>query len=274
MADQTIHPLVRSSCADREKPGRWTVRVPRSWFAWAGPLGGLLNALTVQAAADLVDPDRVPRASNLQFLRTATDAPMTLQATVDRTGRVSDFCSVRGEQAGELVFLASVVYGRPAEGPSVQLVSAPVVPPASTCQEIVFPPDLVPFGQQFEIRHAAGGLPMTGSKQATMSAWLRRPGEPTDTLVAVVMMDAMPPGLYPTLTAPTAIVSAELSVHLHVDLDTHPVNEPVLAVQRTVASREGWCVDEGELWNPGGDLLAQSRQLRRILPRGHGASRG
>lgn len=260
------HPLLRSSDATRVEPGRWVVTVPRSWGSWSGPLGGLLNAIAARAAADLTSAGATPMATHTQFVRKVSGAPVSFAATVERAGGTTEFVTVRGTQDDQTVLISSVVCGRRTGGPLVQRVSAPVVPPPEECQEIQFPPELVPFGQRFEIRQASGAYPMSGVARAEMGAWLRlRPEAPTDALIAIVMMDAMPPGLYPTLTEPAAIVSAELSVHLHRDLAEHPVAGFVLAVQRTVTDGDGWCVDEAELWDRDGALLAQSRQQRRIL---------
>ncbi|QWF85120.1 acyl-CoA thioesterase [Amycolatopsis sp. CA-230715] len=260
------HPLLQSSGATRVEPGQWVVTVPRSWGSWSGPLGGLLNAIAARAATDLTSPGTAPMATHTQFVRKFSDAPVSFTATVERAGGTTQFVTVRGTQDEQTVLITSVVCGRRAGRPVVQRVAAPVVPPPEECQEIGFPPELVPFGQRFEIRQASGAYPMSGAARAEMGAWLRlRPEVPTDALIAIVMMDAMPPGLYPTLTEPAAIVSAELSVHLHRDLIAYPVDGFALAVQRTVTDGDGWCVDEADLWDRDGGLIAQSRQQRRIL---------
>lgn len=261
------HPLLDSSGATRLEPGRWLVEVPRSWGSWSGPLGGLLNAFAVQAAADVTGEASAPMTTHVQFLRKFSDAPILFVATVERASASAEFVTVRGTQDEQTVLVGSVVCGhREGGGPVKQRVAAPLVKVPEECQEIGFPAQLVPFGQWFEIRHASGAFPMSGAPEAEMGAWLRlRPAVPVDPLIAVVMLDAMPPGLYPTLTEPAAIVSVELSMHLHRDLVAEPVDDYVLAVQRTVMNGGGWCVDEAELWDRDGGLLAQSRQQRRIL---------
>jgi hypothetical protein len=59
----------------------------------------------------------------------------------------------------------------------------------------------------------------------------------------------------------------QLTVHFHTDLRADPIPAAVLAVQRNVTTGGGWSVDEGELWSSAGRLLAQTRQLRRVLGR-------
>lgn len=260
------HALLESSGATQKNPGEWTVHVPRTWWSWSGPLGGLLNALAAQAGSDLVDAAVVPQATHAQFLRNPDDAPISIVATVERATRSAAFVTARGTQGEEPVFLSTMVFAQRQEGAGQQRITAPEVPAPEECPEVQFPPEFVPFGQQFEIRPASGAYPITGSDTAEMGAWLRlRPAAPADSLVALVAMDAMPPGLYPTLSEPAPIVSAELSIHLHDDLERRSIDDYVLAVQRNVTSGNGWCVDEATLWDRAGALLAQSRQLRRIL---------
>lgn len=268
------HPLVKSSGAVREGPGRWEVEVPRSWWAWLGPQGGLLGALAARAAADLVDDDLPPRATHAQFLRSPADGPISFAATLERAGRSSHFVTVRATQDGTPVLLASSVFARSTDGPpSQRRVTAPEVPAPQDSLEIEFPAELVPFGRHFVIRYGSGGIPMAGSAESEMAYWFRlRPDVPADSLVAIVLTDVMPPGIYPLVTEPVPVVSAELSVHLHADLTTEPVDDDVLVVQRNVSSGHGWCVDEADLWDSAGTLLAQSRQLRRILRNDEGGN--
>ncbi|CAM4046409.1 thioesterase family protein [Nocardia ninae] len=263
------HALLESSGAIRKSPGEWVVHVPRTWWSWSGPLGGLLNALAAQAGADLVDAAAVPQATHTQFLRNPWDAPISLIATVERAGRTAEFVTVRGTQGEDTIFISTIVFAHRTGAAGQQRITAPSVPAPEDCPEIHFPPELVPFGQQFELRQACGAFPMTGSSTAEMGAWLRmRPEVAADSLVAIVAMDAMPPGLYPTLSEPLAIVSTELSIHLHGDLVRNPIDDFVLAVQRNITSGDGWCVDEASLWDRAGGLVASSRQLRRILDGG------
>jgi acyl-CoA thioesterase len=261
------HALLESGGATRKEPGSWHVVVPGSWRSWSGPLGGLLNAIAVGAAADLVPDNTTPQATHTQFVRAFSDAPITIAASVERSGRSAQFVSVRGVQDTETVFTTSVVFGRRTSRLTTQRITAPAVRSPHQCPEIEFPADLVPFARRFEFRQASGAYPMSGAAEAELGAWLRlRDGTPVDTVAAVLMLDAMPPGLYPALTAPAVIASAELAVHLHADLAAHPVDDYVLAVARNVSSHDGWCVDEADLWARDGALLAQSRQLRRVLP--------
>ena len=80
-------------------------------------------------------------------------------------------------------------------------------------------------------------------------------------------VDALPPGIYPLLTAPVPIPTVQLSVHLHADLGAEPVEGFVLVVQRNVSTRAGVSIDETDVWDASGKLLVQARQLRRILGR-------
>lgn len=257
--------------AERTGPGRWRASVPPDWWAWTGPHGGVLAALATGAAYDLAGSGARTRTVEVAFVGRAGAGPVDLEATPVRLGRGFRVVCVRALQQDALVLTASVSFTATpghseSEGAQLQAPVAPQVPAAGDCEPSSLPPKLTPVGAHTEIRPAAGELPLSGARAASMCAWLRlRPALPIDDAVALVLADALPPGIFPLLRAPVPIPTAQLSVHLHADLRTRPLEGHVLAVQRNVTTGGGWSIDEAELWSDTGRLLAQARQLRRTL---------
>ena len=80
-----------------------------------------------------------------------------------------------------------------------------------------------------------------------------------------MLADAAPPGLYASLTNPTPIPSAEVTLHFG-DLNAAP-SPWVLGVFTTTYAARGYVVEDGQLFSEDRRLLLQARQLRRILRR-------
>jgi len=93
--------------------------------------------------------------------------------------------------------------------------------------------------------------------------WIRLLDEPdalTPAEQAVILLDALPPGLFAVRTTPVLIPTAEFTVHL-APFDPSPWYR---LRHHTTWATDDLCVDETELFTITGELAAQARQLRRI----------
>ncbi|WP_306362932.1 acyl-CoA thioesterase II [Nocardia sp. CC227C] len=144
-------------------------------------------------------------------------------------------------------------------------VEAIDVPAPERCARFALPPEIVPVGAHLDIRPAAGPLPLTGSSEAWMCAWISLvPELDTDAAALAVLADALPPGIFPMLRAPLAVPTVAMSLYLHTDLAAAPA-QPVLVKAANVSTSGGWSVDDVDIRDREGRLLAQSRQTRRVL---------
>jgi hypothetical protein len=122
---------------------------------------------------------------------------------------------------------------------------------------------IIPIGQHFDIRPVGRARPFAGGTEAELTAWIRLlPSPDYREAVAAVLLDALAPSLYAVMTAPTPIPTVEFTVHF---TPARPTGEWFLIRQRTTWSTAELCVDEAELCTPDGQVVARSRQLRRIL---------
>jgi len=127
---------------------------------------------------------------------------------------------------------------------------------------VELPVELAPFLQHLEYRPATDTPLLGGRSQAEFVGWLRLRGDsPLDASALTVLVDALPPALYAALTAPASVPTVAMSVQYA---------EPapggwVLGRITTRSAGGGWCVDDSDLWAPGGQLLASARQTRRVL---------
>ena len=133
------------------------------------------------------------------------------------------------------------------------------------------PVELAPFLQHLEYRPATDTPLLGGRSQAEFVGWLRLRGDsPLDASALTVPVDALPPALYAALTAPAPVPTVAMSVQYAepapaTRADSTTPGGWVLGRITTRSAGGGWCVDDSDLWAPGGQLLASARQTRRVL---------
>ncbi|MGW0634752.1 thioesterase family protein [Nocardia salmonicida] len=247
--------------------GRWQAVVDDSWRGWTGPHGGALAGLLIEVAQRVSSREDPVRAADVRFLGRPATGAFTLRATEHAVGRSTTILDVIAEQDGAPVAAATITLGatNATAIPAHSARPAPVVAAPPDCALFQLPPEIVPVGTHFVIRPAAGPLPLSGADEAMMCAWIALdPALPLDAPSLAVLADALPPGLFPLLTAPVAVPTVTLSLQLHADL-THPGDTPVLVRAANVSSGDGWSVDDTDIWDGEGVLLATARQTRRVL---------
>ncbi|TLF67248.1 thioesterase family protein [Nocardia asteroides NBRC 15531] len=245
----------------------WHAVVDDTWRGWSGPHGGTLGGLMIEVARRSCAHDHPVRAADIRFLGRPATGAFTLRATEKPVGRTTTVLDVVAEQDGAPVAAATVVLG--AAGTSAIAAHtarpAPPVPAPEDCPLFQLPPEIVPVGAHFAIRPAAGPLPLSGADEAMMCAWITlEPALPVDAPSLAILADALPPGLFPLLTAPVAVPTVTLSLHLHAAVADLGAG-PVLVRAVNVSTDAGWSVDDIDLWDRDGVLLASARQTRRVL---------
>ncbi|MFI7000682.1 acyl-CoA thioesterase [Nocardia sp. NPDC050175] len=245
----------------------WQAHVDVSWRGWTGPHGGVIAALLVEVARRAGGNELPVRAVDQRFLGRPSEGVFTFRATVHSVGRSTVVIDVQAFQGAGVLAAASVTFGRTiATGVAEYTgIPAPEVPAPEHCRQFALPPEIVPAAAHFEIRPAAGPLPLTGAAESMMCAWISIvPGMSLDAATLAILADALPPAFFPTLTAPVAVPTVALSMHLHTDqLDTTP--QPVLVRTTNASTDGGWSVDDIDLWDRDGRILASARQTRRVL---------
>jgi acyl-CoA thioesterase len=99
-----------------------------------------------------------------------------------------------------------------------------------------------------------------------VGGWLRPdPPEPLDAPAVAFLLDAFWPAVYPRLEEPMGAPTIDLTIHFRRAVP--PTEEPLLAAFNTRLVHEGFFEEDGEIWTPDGELLAQSRQLGLLVAR-------
>ena len=105
----------------------------------------------------------------------------------------------------------------------------------------------------------------------TFTAWvgLAQPRE-LDALSLAFFSDALLPAVFMRLTEPSVVPTVDLTVHFRAALPRSAERDPeelCLARMQSRVIHEGFFEEDGVIWAPDGQVLAQSRQLGLVLPR-------
>ncbi|WP_439033236.1 acyl-CoA thioesterase [Gordonia terrae] len=245
--------------------GRWSATIDPSWWGWSGPHGGAIAALAVRVAAEAV-PRASVRSADLRFVGKPDGGELILTPSVREVGRHTKVVDVAVTQAGNEIATASVMAGRVGEpGPTDVVDRVAGVPGPEGLDPFVIPPEIVPMGAHLDLRPVDGPLPLTGASEPWMRAWIStRTPMVVDAAYLALLADCLPPAVFPTLTAPLALPTVTLSLHVTAPLDD-ATPAPVLVHTRNTSTSGGWSVDDTTLRDRSGRLLASARQSRRVL---------
>ncbi len=249
-------------------PGLFTVDLDAGWVVGERPNGGYLLAVLIRAAL-LGSPHPHPVAVSAHFLSPPAIGSATVRVVALREGRSTATYRVTLEQGGSGVLEATVTAGvlelgssaswaRPGWGP-VELPAREDCTPVSSD----VPGGPLPLFDQVELRidpeclGFAAGRPR--GRGEIRSWWRLRSDEAADPLALLVAVDSLPPAIW-DVRAPGWAPTVELTVHVRA------VPQPGWLRVRTYTTtvQDGWNDEVADVWDSGGRLVAQSRQLARV----------
>lgn len=239
------------------------------WWVVRGPNGGYVAAVVLRAIlAEVADPARSPRSLTLHYLAPPAPEPAEIEVTVERSGRSVSYVSARLTQEGKPLVLALAALSAPWGGD--RDFSEAVPPAVAPLEETVPRPSerLPPIAHRFEFQLGLGGSPFQGGDEALTGGWMR-PVEPAvaDACLVAVLTDAWFPAAFVRLDAPAALPTVDLTIHFREELPLPDAaaDDWSIGVFRSQHARNGFVEEDGEIWSPGGVLLAQSRQLALLI---------
>jgi acyl-CoA thioesterase len=250
-------------------PGRWRVWAPEHWFVARGPNGGFLAAVAARAAEAAAG--RPLRSLSLHFVAAPAVGPIDVAVTLEREGRRYTAASIRLEQDGAPMTLALATLGELSEeGAEWDAAPAPVATPVSETERISLEQANVPaFMRNYDMRWADVTSPdgETGLNVPGSGGWIRT-SEPRllDAPLVAAMTDAWVPAAFVALGRFGYAPTLDLTIHIRRPLPPAGMapEDFVLARFTSRLAVAGVWEENGELWTPGGELLAQSRQLALI----------
>jgi acyl-CoA thioesterase len=243
--------------------GRWRAWAPEHWFVARGPNGGYLAAVATRAAEAAAG--RPLRSLSLHFVAAPAVGPIDVAVTVEREGRTYSAVSIRLEQDGAPMTLAIATLGElPAEGAVWDATSMPEATPLPETEPIPSDEATFPaFMRNYDMRWAVGrdgDVPGSGG-------WIRtREPRLLDAPLVAAMTDAWPPAAFVALGRFVAAPTLDLTIHVRRPLPPPGMtpDDHVLVRFASRLSVSGAWEEDGELWTPSGQLIAQSRQLALV----------
>jgi hypothetical protein len=256
------------------RSGVYDLELADDWRVGGGLNGGFLLAHIGQALRTTltVDQHPDPLALSVYYLSASLAGPAAVETTVLRRGRSmstaqASLTQPRGDEQVERL-RALATYGDLVGLPDDVRTSAspPQVPPPQDClgAELVSPElrAASPFLDRFDLRldpATAGWAKGEPSGHGEIRGWFRlHDGREPDPLLLLLAVDALPPvtfdlGMFGW--APTV----ELTIHVRAD----PAPGWLLLRHATRNFAGGLLEEDAEVWDSGGRLVAQSRQLAR-----------
>jgi acyl-CoA thioesterase len=248
--------------------GAYEGDIGETWWTPRGPLGGYVMAIVLRGMQLEVDDDaRQARSLTVHFLRTPQAGPVTVRATVERSGRSLTSVSARLEQEGRLLALALGAFSGAWPGPLLADAPMPEVSPPNQEEpsaRILPGGKRPPFTERLSMQGRFGDPPFSGSDHAQVGGWLGlREERPLDALAVVLLSDAWYPAPWPRLHELNPAPTIDMTVHFRAPLPL--ASSQLLSRFTSRLIRDGFFEEDGELWAPDGTLVAQSRQLGLLI---------
>lgn len=257
------------------RPGVYSGTMTPDWGVPRGANGGVVAAFVLRAMqAQVADNSLPPRTLTVHYLRPPAPGPVEVEVEVERAGRTLSTVSARMFQDGVLMVIAVGAFGRPFDGPTAfeGLQFPDVGPPPEELRPVRIPPGvwLPPVVERCRITTRIGVSPRErGTGVAESGGWLRF-DEPVEQDYAALAFytDAWAPIPFMALDVPAFAPTVELTIQFLSPMP-HPglaAETPVLGRFTSSGSKDGYFVEDADIWAPDGTLLAQSRQLACLLP--------
>ena len=259
----------RATAPRRVGPGRYGFTFTEDWFGLRGPHGGFLAAVLLRAMElEVGDPGRHPRSLTVHFPAPAAVGDVDIEVREERRGGRLSTVSARMTQEGGVMALALAALSAGREGPDIQDIAMPEVPPPEAVEAIE--QRMRGFARHFDYRYALGGAPFSGQERAESGGWMRfvEPA-PIDAAAVACLADAWMPAVFPRLAERVVAPTIDLTVHFRDEFPVAGLGPGDFVFGRFWSNRmeRGFWEEDGELWTRDGRLLAQSRQLALVIPR-------
>lgn len=244
-------------------PGRFTIDIADGWQQGRGAFGGLVLAILTRASESVVaDAERPLRSLTAEIVGPVQPGPADIRVEVLRAGTGVTTVASRLVQGGEVQAHAVGAFGK--TRPTFTAAPALPVPDLNRSWRdlatIPIGPPLAPvFTQNVEYWNL-GSATETGG-------WvrLRRPGRARDAAYIVALADCWWPAMMHPLSAPRPIATLTFALERISDLEGLDPEAPLRYRAAVLAGRDGYAIEQRELWGEDGRLVALNQQTVVIM---------
>ena len=257
--------------------GSYDAAVHRGWDIGGNANGGYLLAIAGRAmAAAAGRPD--PVTITAHYLSPGRPGPLEVHTEVVKSGK--RFATVRATMTdadGKPIITVLGTFGdldpgKADDWPTLVQAAPPELPAIEACQPMAraavtadgeAPPDFVTSIRMHLHPDDAGFATGRKSGEMRVRGWFNlRDDEPVGTIGLLTAVDAFPPTIFNTDLPVAWVPTVELTAHIR----ARPRPGWLRCAFTTRFVTGGFIEEDGEVWDEGGTLVAQSRQLA-LLPR-------
>lgn len=248
--------------------GNWRTRLSSAWNIGTSPNGGYAAVSTLRAIGTLVDlPDPVSITS--YYLRPGIgDQPGEIHAELVRAGRRTATATASLSQDGRerlrlMATFADLAVASAGEPESLSIPPVELPSPDQCRRRISLEQGVdLPITSRLDVRVDPALANPAHAGRAEVAGWVRFTDErPPDAAALLLFADAFPPSVFALLGRVGWVPTLELTVHVR----RRPSPGWIAARFRTDDLHNGMLVEDGELWDASGNLVARSRQLALLL---------
>lgn len=236
--------------------------LPADWLQGRTAYGGITAATSLIAARQTIDDRAGPlRSAQIAFVGPGS-GQLTYNAQLLRGGRSVSSVGVDVSADAGMAARSLFVFGHARQSAIAHDFSQPPGvrgPESYAALDMSCSPIVPAFLAHFELRPAAGALPVSGAVNPEMSVWVRhRDAAGVDAEVALLALaDALPPAAFTAYTEPRPISSISWSLDL---LGPLPDSEWILLRSASMHAADGYAVQTMQAWDSQGRMLLRGRQ--------------
>ncbi|MBL4629851.1 MAG: thioesterase family protein [Paraglaciecola sp.] len=247
-----------------------TLSVTSSWAQGRTLYGGISAALVYQAMREVVEPEKVMRSLNTNFIGPIeSDCDFNITVEVLREGKNVTQVIGRLIQNNNVMVMSQASFGiaRHSKIDVSNHLQHKMDYPQNPNSTLMIPNMMPNFLSHFDLVNTKGGLPFTGSKGSDIHGWMRFKNHPSDFSDAhlVAIIDIWPPTVLQMLDglAMASTMSWNLEfIHPHQNIS----GSDWFAYQaKTRQAANGYAHTEANIWDKHGALVAISRQVVAVF---------
>jgi len=247
-------------------PDGFRGRVPENWLQGRTFYGGLTAALCLEGALRAFPALPPLRSAQLSFIGPA-EGEVSVRSEILRQGKSVTFVNADLLGGAGLAARSVFAFGQARASMFNRHFTPPPDLPGPEEAGFFFPPGVEGpgFAQNFDVRLAKGGVPITSSAEHDHFIWVRH-RDPAATSVAALLAlaDMPPPAIMPMFPTVARISSMTWGLNFLTD---HPTTEDGwwLLESRAENAAEGYSSQDMFVWNRAGAPVIAGRQSVAIF---------
>ena len=269
MSEYAVHPFdqaLQFEPRSNEGPGSWRAHTSPAYGNMVGPFGGTTAAVALAAAWRHPERQGEPISLTVNYAGPMAEGEFEVQSEAVRTNRSTQHWLVQLRQQSAVVATASAVFATRRETWSSLEAGFPTAPPPHTLERMP-PIERARWTSAYEMRFVKGRQfvqPPSSESDSVSLLWVRdEPPRSLDFLSLAALCDVFFPRLFLRRPSWVPIGTVSFTVYFHADGETlaRIGSAPLLGHARSHQFRNGYFDQAGEMWGPGGELLAVTHQI-------------